>query len=158
MGQVGGPGDGFRLERGATGFFSGPVVSRTDPGVCRTAWYAAARAARGRVGEFVAQGCAQNYHRATINDRDGDHCALFHDHYPLIAFVDEPRDWYTDQFREPPAWAAVLGDLGFTVLSASVLLSPLSSVDTSALSDVEWRNIDYWRPETVGAVLFNSWD
>lgn len=39
-----------------------------------------------------------------------------------------------------------------------MLLSPLSSVDTSALSAEEWQHIDYWRPETVGAVLFNSWN
>lgn len=152
------PFSGFRLERGSTGFFSGSTVPRTDPRACRTAWYAAARAARGHVGDFAVRAYAQSYDSATIGDRDGDHCALFHAHYPLIAFVDELRDWYTDQFREPPAWAATLQDFGFTVLSASVLLSPLSAVDTSALSAAEWQHIEYWQPETVGAVLFNSWD
>lgn len=149
---------GFRLERGSTGFFSGPTVPRVDPRACRTAWYAASRVARGRVGGFRGAEHAQSYHSATINDVDGRHCALFHAYYPLIAFVDELRDWYTDEFREPPAWAVALDDFGFTVLSASVLLSPLSAVDTSALSAAEWHHISYWRPETVGAVLFNSWD
>lgn len=155
---MGGSASGFRLERGATGFFSEPPVPRTDPRACRTAWYAAARAGRGRVGEFAVREHAQSYHSAVIDDRDGSHCALFHAHYPLVAFVDERRYWYTDEFREPPAWAAALDDFGLTVLSTSVLLAPLSSVDTSALSAEEWQHIEYWRPETVGALLFNTWD
>ncbi|WP_330353952.1 hypothetical protein [Streptomyces chartreusis] len=154
-----GPGDGFRLMRGSTGFFTSgdPDIRRTDPRACRTAWYAAARAAGGRVGEFEARQTAQTFHTATIERPDGRCVALFQAYTPLVAFVDEPHDWYTDQFREAPAWAAGLGDFGFTVLSAAVLLSPLSSADTSALSAVERRQIDYWRPEAVGAVLFNSW-
>ncbi|MFJ7072955.1 hypothetical protein [Streptomyces sp. NPDC098781] len=155
---MGGTGGRFRLERGSTGFFSGAAVRRTDPRVCSTAWYAAARAGGGRVGEFERRAIAQSHHTATMDDWDGARCALFQAYCPLVAFVDEPRDRYTDQFCDPPAWAAALGDFGFTVLSASLLLSPLSSVDTSALSAEEWRHIEYWRPETVGAVLFNSWD
>ncbi|MFC5216757.1 hypothetical protein [Streptomyces coerulescens] len=154
-----GPSGGLRLERGTTGFFriGDPDIRRTDPRACRTAWYAAARAADGRVAEFENRQIAQTFHTATIDRPDGRHCALFQAYSPLVAFVDEPHDWYTDQFREPPAWAAGLGGFGFTVLSAAVLLSPLSTADTSALSAVERQQIDYWRPETVGAVLFNSW-
>lgn len=157
---MGGPGSGFRLERGSTGFFtgSGPDPRATDPKVCRTAWYAAARAAGGRVTAFGTRQLAQTFHTATMDGPDGRHCALFQTCFPLVAFVDEPRDWYTDQFREPPAWAAGLGDFGFTVLGAAVLRSSLSTADLSALSVVERRQIDCWRPETVGAVLFNSWD
>ncbi|WP_063754369.1 hypothetical protein [Streptomyces sp. NRRL S-1813] len=86
------------------------------------------------------------------------HIALFHAHYPLIAFVGGRRYWYTGQFQEPPAWAGVLADVGFVVLSAARLLSPLVESDTSALSAAERRQIERWRPETLGATLFNSWD
>ncbi|WP_406480959.1 hypothetical protein [Streptomyces platensis] len=50
-----GPQAAFHLEKGMTGFrdrHDRPLPG-TDLTVCRTAWYAAARAARGgRVGEF----------------------------------------------------------------------------------------------------------
>ncbi|WP_211267197.1 hypothetical protein [Nonomuraea candida] len=84
--------------------------------------------------------------------------ALFHAQYPLIAFVDDRRHCYTDGFRDPPAWAASLHAFGFTVLSASLLMSPPAEADTAALSPAEWRQIEYWQPRTLGATLFNSWD
>ncbi|MEU1375084.1 hypothetical protein ABZ442_15650 [Streptomyces triculaminicus] len=100
----------------------------------------------------------QNFHSATISDRDGPHVALFHAHYPLIAFVRDRQYWYTDEFQAPPAWAPALTDFGFAVLGAMQLLSPLAESDISALSAAEWRQIKHWRPATLGAALFNSWD
>ncbi|WP_412079628.1 hypothetical protein ACLF6K_39610 (plasmid) [Streptomyces xanthophaeus] len=152
--------ESFRLERGSTGLrhADDPPLPAVGPQTCRAAWHAAARAACGKVGDFTEQRDPQNFHSATINDRDGTHLALFHAHYALIAFVDGRRDEYTDEFLAPPAWAATLTDFGFTTLDAPLLRSPLSGADTSALSDLERKQIRYWQPETVGAVLFNSWD
>ncbi|MDA0639580.1 MULTISPECIES: hypothetical protein [Nonomuraea] len=150
----------FRLERGSTGFRHSrdSPLPETDPRACRTVWYAAARAACGQVGTFAEQQYPQNFHSATINDRDGVHVALFHAQYPLIAFVDDLRYWYADGFQDPPAWAASLNDCGFTVLSASLLMAPLAEADTAALSTAEWSQIKHWKPQTLGATLFNSWD
>jgi hypothetical protein len=148
------------LERGSTGFFdlNDPPVPVTDPRVCRAAWYAAALTARGQVRDFVEQQYPQNFHSGTINDRDSTHSALFHAQYPLIAFVDDRRYGYSVEFQEPPAWVVALGNFGFTVLGASLLLSPLAGADTAALSAIERKQIRYWQPETLGATLFNSWD
>ncbi|MGW5001570.1 hypothetical protein ACWEP8_28310 [Streptomyces hydrogenans] len=150
----------FRLEPGVTGFCDrgDPPLRSTDPRTCRAAWYTAARAAGGQVEDFTEQQYPQNFHVATISDRDGAHIALFHAHYPLIAFVGDRRYWYTDEYQEPPAWAPALTDSGFVVLSAAQLLSPLTESDTSALSATEQRQIKHWRPRTLGAALFNSWD
>ncbi|MFB8043505.1 hypothetical protein ACFC8F_19735 [Streptomyces hydrogenans] len=150
----------FRLEPGVTGFRDrgDPPLPSTDPRTCRAAWYAAARAAGGQVEDFTEQEYPQNFHLATISDRAGAHIALFHAHYPLIAFVGDRRYWYTDEFQEPPAWATTLTDIGYVVLSAAQLLSPLTESDTSPLSATERRQIKHWRPQTLGATLFNSWD
>ncbi|MER6228264.1 MULTISPECIES: hypothetical protein [Streptomyces] len=150
----------FRLELGVTGFRDrgDPLLPSTDAQTCRAAWYAAARAACGQVEDFTEQEYPQNFHSATISDRDGTRIALFHAHYPLIAFVEDRRYWYTDEFQEPPTWATALTDVGFVVFSAAQLLSPLTESDTPALSATEWRQIEHWRPETLGAALFNSWD
>jgi hypothetical protein len=63
------------------------------------------------------------------NFHHATHGALFHTHHPLIAFVHERRSWYTDEFA-----------------------------DTSALTTAEREQIRHWRPNTVGEVLFDSWD
>ncbi|MGW4725461.1 hypothetical protein [Streptomyces sp. NPDC004291] len=135
----------FRLEPGVTGFRDrrDPPLPSTDPQTCRAAWYAAARAAGGQVEDFTEQEYPQNFHSATISDRDGAHIALFHAHHPLIAFVGDQRYWYTDEFQEPPTWTTALTGVGFVVLSAAQLLSPLAESDTSALSATEWRQIKH---------------
>ncbi|KKD09021.1 hypothetical protein [Streptomyces sp. WM6386] len=149
----------FHLDRGSTGFcpFDDLSVPEVDLRACRTAWYAAGRAARGRGMGFGDRKYPQNFHCATLDDHAGTHFALFHAHHPLIAFVHEQRSWYTE-FVDPPAWAAVLGDHGFTVLSASRLLLPIRKADTSALTAAEREQIRHWQRDTVGEVLFNSWD
>lgn len=100
----------------------------------------------------------QNFHVGTIDDRRGAHVALFHAHYPLIAFVGERLFVYRTEFVAPPSWAAALGSFGFTLLTAAELLSSLEDADTSGLSKAEWRQIKHWQPATLGAAIFNSWD
>ncbi|MFI6476833.1 hypothetical protein ACIBH1_02800 [Nonomuraea sp. NPDC050663] len=150
----------FRLARGSTGFGqAGDLpMPQIDVKLCRTAWHAAARAAGGRVGEFVERRYPRTFHSATLTDRGGAHVALFHAGFALVAFVAEQRDWYTDEFRDPPSWAGVLDGFGLALLPASLLLAPLSEADTTGLSAAEWSQIAYWRPETLGATLFNAWD
>ncbi|WP_219825555.1 hypothetical protein [Nonomuraea typhae] len=133
-------------------------MPETDPRVCRAAWYAAARAAGGQVGRFLKREYPRNFHTATISGRDGEHVALFHSGLPLVAFVDEERYRYDKEFLDPPAWAESIGDFGFAVLDRSLLLAPLTEAHTAELSGAEPREIRYWRAETVGATLFNSWD
>ncbi|GGO54116.1 hypothetical protein GCM10012287_42310 [Streptomyces daqingensis] len=150
----------FRLERGSTGFrdLRDPPVPETDPRSCRAAWYATGRVAGGWVGDFTEQLYPQNFHRGSVTVRYRTHVGLFHAQYPLIAFVDGRHHRYTDEFRDPPTWASILGDLGFTVLGASLLLSPVAEADTTALSPTEHEQMKRWQPETLGATLFNSWD
>jgi len=47
---------------------------------------------------------------------------------------------------------------GVTGFRGHVLASPLSAVDTSALTKAEWRQIHSRRPGTVGDTVFNGWD
>ncbi|MFI9724612.1 hypothetical protein ACIHFE_34160 [Streptomyces sp. NPDC052396] len=150
----------FRLEKGATGFRDrhDPPLRMTRLTMCRTAWYAAARAARGRVGYFAEQEDPQSFHSATISDPGGMHVMLFHAYQPLIAFVAGRRYGYTDEFVEPPVWSAAFGDFGFVVLGEVQLRSPLAAADVSGLSAAELRQVSYWRPMSLGATLFNSWD
>lgn len=61
-------------------------------------------------------------------------------------------------FREPPDWARAFSGAGFTVLGADLLTAPLSQVNTSVLTDGEWREIRFYGIATLGEVLFNSWD
>ncbi|MEE1752827.1 hypothetical protein [Streptomyces sp. SP18CS02] len=147
------------LPRGATGFFrpsDGPLPE-TDLATFRTALYAAARAAGGTVGELEKQSYPCTFHTATVVDGSGEFIILCHAHLPWIAFAQERRNWYTEEFLAPPAWSETFGHLGFVVLDRAQLTMPLSGVDTSALSRNEWRAARSYGITTVGGALFNAW-
>jgi hypothetical protein len=73
-------------------------------------------------------------------------------------FAEELRDWYTDEFLTPPPWAHAFADLGFAVLDRVRLTAPLADIDTSVLTQGEWRHVRFYGITTLGGVLFNSWD
>ncbi|MEU3664576.1 hypothetical protein AB0E77_33330 [Streptomyces sp. NPDC032940] len=150
----------FTLPRGATGFFwpkDGPLPL-TDVRTFRTALYGAARATGGRVGEIEEQAYPRTFHTATVIAGTGEWVVLCHAHHPWIAFAHERRDWYTVEFLAPPAWAHIFADLGFVVLGHAELTLPLSDVDTSVLTQGEWREVRFYGITTLGGVLFNAWD
>jgi hypothetical protein len=150
----------FAIPPGATGFrkSSTAPLPLVDLELVRAAWHAAAWLAGGRAGELDEQRYPATFHTATIVHRHGQHVMLCHAHYPLLAFVSGYCDWHTVEFIDPPGLADQYVGAGFATLTASVLLSPLADVDTSAILDEEWRQIRYWQPATVGAALFNRWD
>lgn len=150
----------FRIPRGATGFRhakDGPLPETGLPAF-RTALYAAARAAGGKVGELEEQTYPLTFHIAAVVDGARESVVLCHAHHPWIAFAEERRNWYTEEFLAPPPWARAFSDLGFTVLDRARLITPLSEVDTSVLTRAEWRKVRSYGITTLGGVLFNAWD
>jgi hypothetical protein len=150
----------FAIPPGATGFHGSSTapLPLVDLKLVRAAWRSAAWLTEGRAGELDEQRYPATFHTATIVHRDGQHVMLCHVHYPFLAFVSAFSDWYATEFIDPPGLADQYVHAGFTTLAAAVLLSPLTEVETSAISADEWRQIRYWQPPTVGAALFNRWD
>ncbi|MFF7095004.1 hypothetical protein ACFY9A_21805 [Streptomyces rubradiris] len=156
-----GKAEDFPLPRGATGFL-GPVdagpLPETDLRTFRTALYEAARIAGGTVGEVEERTHPRTFHTASVLDRAGETVVLCHAHHPWIAFAPERRNWYDEEFLAPPPWARAFTDAGLTVLDRERLTTPLSAVDTSALTRDEWRGIRLYHLTTLGGVLFNAFD
>ncbi|MEU3722380.1 hypothetical protein [Streptomyces sp. NPDC031705] len=150
----------FVLPRGATGFFRpehGPLPETGLPAF-RAALHAAARAAGGTVGGVEARAYPRSFHSASVAGGAGPSVVLCHAHHPWIAFAAQLRDWYRDEFLTPPPWSEAFVHAGFAVLAAETLTAPLSEVDTSVLSPSEWRQVRAYGIDTLGGLLFNSWD
>ncbi|MFJ4327374.1 hypothetical protein ACIP3A_30220 [Streptomyces tricolor] len=110
------------------------------------------------MGETEEQTYPRTFHTATVIEGTGECIILCHAHHPWIAFAQERRDWYTEEFLAPPPWARTFADLGFVVLDRAQLTLPLSDIDTSVLTRAEWRQIRSYGISTLGGVLFNAWD
>ncbi|MFF5704896.1 hypothetical protein ACFY7H_20660 [Streptomyces sp. NPDC012794] len=150
----------FSLPPGATGFVrpGGGPLPETGLSAFRTALYAAARAAGGTVGEVEARAYPRTFHTGCVTGGAAPAVVLCHAHHPWIAFAGQRRDWYRDGFLPPPPWSGVFTDAGFTVLSTGTLTARLGDVDTSALARAEWRQVRAYEIDTLGGLLFNSWD
>lgn len=150
----------FTLPPGATGFSQpkpGPLPA-TGRQAFHTALYAAARAANGQVGEIEEHAYPRTFHTASVTHNAAYFVILCHAHHPWIAFAQERRDWYADEFLDPPPWSHPFTGAGFVVLTNKQLVTALSEVDSSSLSQAEWRQMRYHSVTTLGGVLFNAWD
>lgn len=155
-----------RLPRGATGFWDHDPLPQTDPAAFASICYTAARHLGGRIEEITSRGTTPNFHRATISLSADRVSILAHRHLPLLAIAEphpEPESHadgaatvtFIDHRRTT---AALAPESTFHLLSQDELQTDLSRVDLSALSRAELRQVDYWQPQTVGALLFNHWD
>ncbi|MFC6567582.1 hypothetical protein [Actinoplanes utahensis] len=145
-----------------TGFWgkNDPEPPRVDVRMFRGGCHAAALAAGGTVESIDEAVYPRGYHTAVVATPENRAGILCHAGYPLIAFVaDSAASWLEPRmFRDSPAWAEAFAERGFTVMGRELLESPLTAVDTSALTKAEWRQIHGWKATTVGETVFNGWD
>ncbi|MFB8778078.1 hypothetical protein VSS16_36185, partial [Streptomyces broussonetiae] len=100
------------------------------------------------------------HHPPHLGGTSQKHIVLCHAHHPWIAFTADRRDGHAEDFTAPPQWARVLSQVGFgfEVLDHTQLNPPLSALDSSLLSEFEWRQAHHHDTTTQGGVLFNTWD
>lgn len=85
---------------------------------------------------------------------------LRHTTLPFIAFARPHANGDVMlTFVDHPGLAVALTNLtDAQALTAEQLQTSLSQVDLSAFSQHEHNQITYWRPTTIGELLFNFWD
>jgi hypothetical protein len=71
-----------------------------------------------------------------------------------VAFAASREDFI---FLDVPVLATKYNDY-YTVLTKEYLDTPISLKHLSTLSKAELKQISYWKPLTVGEVIFNHWD
>ena len=124
--------------------------------------HAAAQQLHGKVlsQDLVADHRACNFSVVTIQLPLEDIAVLLNSHIPLIA-MSQPlsRQDLTIRFVDSPVLADAIRKCGsFTILTASELAQRISDDMLADLSNAEMQQIKYWKPATVGAMLFNFWD
>lgn len=153
----------MELPRGITGFRDSgdPPLPMSDirrfRGVCHTA----ARALGGRIGpEDGTRSATANYLRIVVEFADGSVAVLLNHHHPIVAISAWPFAAGTDRVSiETTSLAGLLQTSGgYLVLSPEVATMPLTAELCRRLAPAEMSQIKYWRPRSIGAVIFNDWD
>ena len=150
------------LPRGVTGFRDrrSEPLPETDPRIFAAICHEAARASGGRVGTITPPGPTPNFHRATIIRGEDQPALLGRQHVPLLVIAQSPAagtspmTFVEDSHIHP----ALILSAPFRLLTLNELQAPLHLADLSALAPAELEQISYWRPGTVGELIFNYWD
>jgi len=153
----------MQLPRGITGFrhMDDPPLPVSDHAAFRGHCYVAAQTLGGRVRsvEGPSQTSAANYTRAVIELPGRSIAILLNAHVPIIAFAVASRESGPLQFTDMPALAVLVQRFAaYEVWPASQLAAPLTPDSCKQLAEAELNQIKYWRPRSIGEVVFNVWD
>ncbi|MEU2661038.1 hypothetical protein ACLQ20_17995 [Micromonospora sp. DT46] len=149
----------MKLPPGATGF-NPPPGAQADLRAFTAVCHHAARAIDATVTDVTPAGVTPNFHTVDIADAHDHIAVLRHTTLPFIAFArPHVNGDVMVTFVDHPDLAAALTTLtDAQALTAEQLQTALSQVDLNALSRHEHDQINYWKPTTVGELLFNFWD
>ncbi len=152
------------LKRGITGFIPKhecDTLPRFSFEEFQSVVHAAAVALRMSIANSKPCGITPNFHRAQLNDSQSSTQVLGHSIYPLIAFAELASEQTCQlRFLDCPRIAATIQTLFPNLIIASLfeLSQPIAESDFELLDDVERKQIRYWKPATIGQVVFNWWD
>ena len=145
------------LSRGITGFWSvneAPPLFLDEKAFCQMC-HALAWKNGGIVTEFDTDTYPRNFYSAKLSVYDQSVFILQNIHYPYITFAQRdaasrfvlisPPDWL--QLWDGPVW----------VLSPNELNQDWHGL-CGEMSPEELEQIRYWNPQTVGEIVFNTWD
>ena len=99
----------------------------------------------------------RNYHTAIVKNQEVEYYILCNAHYPLIGFSIQLDNGSFDFIDVGPV-AEDFTSTGFTILSAFFLNNSPSQGLYRALNTVELKQINYWKPDKIGNIIFNDWN
>lgn len=145
------------LPRGITGFWgtdTAPPPHLDEKAFCQMC-YSIAMENGGTVAELDTDTYPRNFYSFQIRRHDNAIYILQNVHYPYAAFVQ--RDAFGGfVLTGQPEWLRLpIGSVHF--LSLAELNRDRSGL-CGELSPEELDQIRYWNPQTVGEIIFNTWD
>ena len=150
------------LPEGVTGFGLAAQRHSTSVRSFSTACYQAIRCIGGTVVlvREANEGASCSFHEATLALPLGMQIrVLCNAHFPLLAFAEATHarsDW-DFRFVDHPTLAEAFGN-PWTVLRADELQQFPDEEVLRLLGSEEVNQLEYWRPQSVGHVVFNHWD
>mgnify|MGYP000463521491 FL=1 len=145
------------LSRGITGFWSvntAPLPLLDEKAFCQMC-YSIALENGGTVTEVDTDTAARNFYSAKLSRYNQSVFLLQNIHYPYVAFAQRDA---SGRFvlTQQPEWIR-LSESPVQFLRFDELNQDWRSL-RGELSPEELEQIRYWDPQTVGEIVFNTWD
>ena len=149
--------DEMILPRGITGFWSvnaAPLPLLDEKAFCQMC-YSIALENGGTVTELDTDTYPRNFYSAKLSRYDQSVFLLQNIHYPYAAFAQRDTSGGFIWISQPEWLQLPEGSVRF--LSPSELTRDWHDL-CGELSSEELEQIHYWNPQTVGEIVFNTWD
>jgi hypothetical protein len=152
------------LQDGVSGFHINDLP-KVDSSQFKKLCYAFASYQGGKLASFEKPHEPQNFFKAELKWNEESVFILLNSTYPIVAFASSV-DYFNIQFiDQPPLIGLEAFSPSFTIATANELNETLK-VDEKALTVLNLNNLNpieigqifYWKPKTVGDVVFNFWD
>ena len=145
------------LPRGITGFWSVSTapLPLLDEKAFRQMCHTLSRKNGGAVTEVDTDTAARNFYSAKLSRYDQSIFVLQNVHYPYVAFAQRDTSGGFIWISQPEWLQLPEGSVRF--LSPSELTRDWHDL-CGELSSEELEQIRYWNPQTVGEIVFNTWD
>ncbi|MCM3588398.1 hypothetical protein M3182_22225 [Mesobacillus maritimus] len=99
-----------------------------------------------------------NFYKARVKMLNDEFYILLNEYYPYLAFASVV-EFGNIQFIDNPTLCASFSPY-YQVLGTKELHAPFNQdlVNQSELNVAEKKQLQYWKPETIGQIIFNYWD
>ncbi|MBA4536841.1 hypothetical protein H1Z61_06730 [Bacillus aquiflavi] len=148
----------MELLNGITGFYhyknNGP--SKVDGKQFKQLCFTITIQNRGEVLAFKEPQYPMNFYYVLVKVFKRKFYILLHNQYPYLAFASD-IEFAKINFIDVPELAKQFNPF-YQVLSFKELNTPLDAKSFQNFHCSELEQAAYWRPETIGDVIFNDWD
>ncbi len=144
------------LQKGITGFSDcrNPLQTTENFQLFKTICYTAAAAFNAEIIEISDNQYPQNYFSANILLNGKSICILLNRYYPIIGFTRELHG--SKYFIDCKELFSMLS-YQYNVIACDRLNAPFDNCP-HALDKCELQQIEYYRPTSIGNIIFNEWD
>lgn len=151
----------MRLPNGITGICvnSSTVFPKVEGKLLKRICYSSVFSVDGQIIHFSKPKYPVNFYSVKVKILEDTFYLLLNDNYPFIAFVSKINELYGITFIDDPMLTQKLAPY-YQVLGTELLYTTLNLeiLEMSALNPLEKQAIDYWKPKTIGDIIFNFWD
>ena len=152
------------LQRGITGFSDRGqhgTMPKFSLAEFKRIVFAAARPLKYGVSDIVESGVTPNFHSALLTTPETAVSVIGHSTYPVFA-VSEPLQTYLCElsFADCEALSREIEAMfpSITFATADELNCKPTESNLVNLDKSELEQLTYWKPQTIGEVVFNWWD
>ena len=148
------------LPIGITGFWhiSGPTITQVDKLLIQKLVNTFKNNPNFWKVQLIEQQVDNNFYMIIINSKNGTNTIGINTTYPIYCGIKSLSDWQTVEFCDLPPSITTQIPNDFTELKTDFLNESVKSRHLIALSKAELEQINYWKTEKVGNIIFNKYD